>query len=340
MTDQTSLKLPNPKNAKGEARKIGLELEFAGLELDEAANIIKNLYGGHVVKSHRYRYTIEDTELGDFEVELDARILKKMAKTNLLGGLDLDLDIDEQLIKDSIGDVLDKLAKAVIPLEIVMPPLPADEIYRLEELRKKLQQEKAEGTGSSWMHAFGMHINVEAPNLEAETLLRYMKAFFILYPWLLEELDIDLSRRISPFIDHFPDNYVELVLEADYKLNIQQLISAYLHYNPTRNRPLDMMPIWAMLDEQQVSEALGDEKNKPRPTFHYRLPNSRIEDPDWSFGREWEYWLEVEKLAGNDEMLRKLSRLYLYRRSEKFVAFRKEWARTTAILLDLDDEED
>lgn len=328
--------LPEPLNHEGQPRRIGFELEFAGLEIEEAAEIIRGLYGGEVQKRHRYQYSVTDTALGDFEVELDARILKKMAGTKLLA--DWDFDIDEEALKDSIGDILDKLAKAVIPLEIVMPPLPVDETARLEALRKELQAQKAEGTETSWMHAFGMHINIETPGLDAQTMLRYLRAFFILYPWLLETLNIDLSRRISPFIDHFPVRYVELVLDPEYAPSRDQLISDYLEFSPTRNRPLDMMPIWALIAEESVSEALGDEKNKPRPTFHYRLPNSRVEDPGWSFQVELERWIEVEKLAGNSEMLHKLSRLYLVRKRETFVSFRKEWAQTAAILLDLDEE--
>ncbi|MDX1636433.1 MAG: amidoligase family protein [Balneolaceae bacterium] len=321
-------------NAEGNPRRIGIELEFAGLELPEAADIIRELYGGRVHRINRYQFEITGTELGDFEVELDARLLKKMAGSEFLAVWDL--DVDEETIRDSIGDILDRLAKAVIPLEIVMPPLPAGNIERLEELREKLQEWKAEGTESSWMHAFGMHINIEAPDLEPGTLLRYLRAFFVLYPWLLEVLNIDLSRRISPFIDHFPDRYVELVLQEEYRPDTRNMMADYIAYNPTRNRPLDLMPIWALVDEKLVSEALGDEKNKPRPTFHYRLPNSRIEDPDWTFRQELDRWMEIEKLANDAEMLRKLCKLYLFRRDETLVSFRKEWARIAAILLDLD----
>ncbi|MDR8390093.1 amidoligase family protein [Aliifodinibius sp. S!AR15-10] len=325
--------LPEPKNEDGLPRKVGFELEFAGLKIKEAGEQIQELFGGEIKKQHRYEYTVFGTEIGDFQVELDARILKKMAGSDLFG--DWDLDIDENIIRDSIGDIVDKLARAVIPLEVVMPPLPYNEIEVLERLRSKLQERKAEGTESSWMHAFGLHINIEVPNLETDTLLRYLRSFFVLYPWLIEELDIDFSRRISPFIDHFPDRYVEMVLSPGYQPTVEHLISDYLQFSPTRNRPLDMMPIFAMIDGDRVSGALGDEKNSPRPTFHYRLPNSRIEDPDWTFQDEWNRWLEVEKLAANREMLRKLSELYLQRKGEAVLAFKKEWAQTTKILLDL-----
>ncbi|MDZ7681994.1 MAG: amidoligase family protein [Fodinibius sp.] len=79
------------------------------------------------------------------------------------------------------------------------------------------------------------------------------------------------------------------------------------------------------------------EKNDPRPTFHYRLPNSRINNPNWRFEEEWNHWLAVEKLAGNNEMLDKLCRLYLVRNKQKVMSFRKQWAQTVRILLDLDE---
>lgn len=322
-------------NKNGSPRKVGLELEFAGLELEEAARMIQGLYGGKIEKGNRYQYHISSTRLGDFVVELDARILKKMEATDFFKKWGL--DIDEQKIKESIGDVLDKLAKTVIPLEIIMPPVPYTDLEKLEHLRKKLQEQRAEGAESSWMYAFGMHINIDAPDLEAGTIVNYLKAFFILYPWLVKKSDIDFARRVSPFIDHFPDEYIRLILNPDYRPLKEQLIDDYLVYNPTRNRPLDMMPIWAVIDERRIEQQVKGEKNKPRPAFHYRLPNSRIDDADWTFTSEWELWLHVERLAMSDEMLRKLSRLYLLREGETFISFRKEWAQTVAILLGLDE---
>jgi hypothetical protein len=39
------------------------------------------------------------------------------------------------------------------------------------------------------------------------------------------------------------------------------------------------------------------ENVRPRPTFHYRLPNCLVDDPSWSFALEWNRWVEVERLA-------------------------------------------
>lgn len=325
---------PIVNNAKGEPRKIGFELEFAGIELKEAAQIIHSLFGGTLQKEHRYQYNMVNTNLGDFRVELDAKILRKMASENIFSKLGFDLN--EESIQKSIGDVVDKLAMTVVPLEVVMPPVPIQELGRLEELRKALQKNKAEGTQTSLVHAFGMHMNIEAPDLTVETLLDYLRSFIVIYPWLLEKLDIDISRRISPFIDPFPKKYVQKILDADYNPDLTQFISDYIDYNPTRNRPVDMMPIFGLLNEEMIQPVLEGEKNSPRPTFHYRLPNSRIDDSAWLFEDEWNAWLVVEKLANDEEMLRKLNRLYLFREEVTVISFRKEWAKTIAILLDLD----
>lgn len=326
---------PITKNAKGDQRKIGLELEFTGIKIEEVAEIIQSLYGGKLKEEHRYHFEILETELGDFRVELDARILRKMASENIFEKLGINLD--EESIRKSIEGVVDKLAKAVVPLEIVMPAVSIDEVHQLENLRRGLQENRAEGTHTSLVHAFGMHINIESPDLNPATLRRYLRSFILLYPWLLETLDIDITRRISPFVDSFPKKYAELILDPAYNPDQKQLIEDYIEFNPTRNRPIDMMPIFEMLDAELIQPVMEGEKNDPRPTFHYRLPNSRIDDPDWRFEHEWNHWLAVEQLAGDDEMLNKLSRLYLLREKETVIAFRKEWAKTIAILLDLDE---
>lgn len=333
-----SFLLPPIINSKdGKPRKVGLELEFAGIEPMEAARIITRVFGGTITEEHRYHIDISGTDLGDFRVELDARILRKMAEENIFDKLGIELEEDS--VRQSIEDVVDKMARSVVPIEIVMPPVKINELDKLEKLRKALQENKAKGTSTSMMHAFGMHLNIEAPDLQTSTLLRYLRAFMIAYPWLLVVLKIDMTRRFSPFVDSFPEKYVRLVLNPDYRPDIDQMIKDYIEYSSTRNRPLDMMPIFGMLNEELIASVMEGAKNDPRPTFHYRLPNSRIDNAGWRFEDEWNHWLVVEKLAANDEMLEKLSRLYLLRRDETVISFRKEWAKTLKILLDLDEQE-
>lgn len=324
---------PVVNNSEGKVRKAGFELEFSGIELQQAAEIIVSLYGGEIKEIHRYHIEVKNTDLGTFRVELDAQILQKMARQNI------GMELDAQSIRKSIEDVVDRLAKTVVPIEIVMPPVSITELDRLEELRKKLQENKAEGTDSSFVHAFGMHINTEVPELSPDVVLRYLRSFLVVYPWLSDTLKIDIARRLSPFVDPFPDKYTRIVLEPSYQPSFHEIIEDYIEYNATRNRPLDLMPVFGMIDNALISSVMEGEKNAPRPTFHYRLPNSRINDPGWRFETEWNNWLVVEKLADNKEMLDKLSRLYLLRRKQKVMSFQREWTATLRILLELDEQE-
>lgn len=323
------------KNARGDLRKAGIELEFAGIEIESAAEIVQSLYGGELKEKHRYHYEISDTDIGNFRIELDARILRNMASRDVFSKSEM--DINEDSIRQSIEDVVDKLAKTVVPLEIVMPPVPFEQLHRLEKLRAELQKNRAEGTHTSLIHAFGMHMNIESPDLKTPTLIKYLRSFLILYPWLLEKLEIDFSRRITPFVGSFPQKYVTKILDPAYRPDQEQFITDYVEFNPTRNRPVDMMPIFGMLNEDLILPEMEGKKNEPRPTYHYRLPNSRIDDANWRFEDEWKPWLEIEKLAEDDEMLNKLSRLYVTRKEKTVIAFRKEWATTVTILLDLDE---
>ena len=93
---------------------------------------------------------------------------------------------------------------------------------------------------------------------------------------------------------------------------LERLIDDYLRHNPTRNRALDLLPVLAHLDRDRVlSQAEGKHLVKPRPAFHYRLPNCMVDEADWTLASEWNRWVMVERLAGDPERLGRMSRRYL-----------------------------
>ena len=95
------------------------------------------------------------------------------------------------------------------------------------------------------------------------------------------------------------------MLDPSYAPDEDALIGDYLEANPTRNRALDMLPVLATLQEERVLAAAKESENvKARPTFHYRLPNCLIDDRSWSFGVEWNRWVEVERLAADEARMR------------------------------------
>jgi len=163
----------------------------------------------------------------------------------------------------------------------------------------------------SFFYGFGLQFNPEVVSFEAESILRYLQSYMLLNDWLRAEIDVDPTQRILPFADQFPAAYRARILAPDYAPDIDQLIDDYLTDNLTRNRDLDMLPLFTHLDEQRVSTAVNDGLTKSRPTFHYRLPDCRLNDPAWSATLEWNRWLEVEKLAEDPKRLREMADAWL-----------------------------
>ena len=284
-----------------------MEFEFAGVEIEDVANLIAELFGGAVVEENAFIYRVEGTAHGDFQVEVDSAFLKEERYKPFLELLDL-----SELAEESLKETLRKLSGIAVPMEVVTPPIEMDSIYLFEELRAKLRQRKALGTNASFIYAFGLHINPEAASLDARYLLNILRAFFILFRELLETSDVDPTRRLTPYIDTFPERYVRKVLASDYHPGIDELIDDYLVENPTRNRALDMLPIFAHLDLERVKAGVKEpDLVNARPAFHYRLPNCRIDEDDWSVAEEWNRWAAVEKLADDEELLKEQAGVYL-----------------------------
>jgi hypothetical protein len=147
-------------------------------------------------------------------------------------------------------------------------------------LVEKLRAAGARGTNSELVYAFGMQFNPEVPDTDARKITLYLKAFLCLYDWLEREADIDYTRRLTPYIDAFPVDYIRKVISFDYWPDMNTLIADYLQANPTRNRALDMLPLFTHINEKLVRESVDDDRGKTRPTFHYRLPNCETDHDD------------------------------------------------------------
>jgi hypothetical protein len=190
--------------------------------------------------------------------------------------------------------------------------MPVTHLAPLDELRRLLSQNDAAGTRARPWYAFGMHINPEIPSDDPGQLRDYLRAFLLLYPSLKKRVGVNFARSLSPYINPFPDEYVCLVLGPDYPADAGRLIDDYLAFNPTRNRPLDMLPVLCHLNEGRVMDRVEDKHLvKPRPAFHYRLPNCLVDEPDWTLAREWNTWVTVEQLANDADRLEHMSREYL-----------------------------
>jgi hypothetical protein len=315
---------PRMRTAQGELRRVGFELEFGGVDLDETADILLRLFGGQLERVSRFIYKIKQSRLGDIDLEADSNFLKKHRYAKYLEKIGLNSD---SYVGRGLENIAASFAGTLVPFEIALPPLPIDSLQPIETIRRKLFQHSATGTNSGIFTAFGMQFNPELPDLTAPTILSYLRAFFVLFDWLVEEEEIPLARRIAPFIHAFPQEYIDLVLQPDYAPDLDQLMDDYLKLNPTRNRPLDMLPLFAHINPDKVfSYPVEKDLVKPRPTFHYRLPNSEVDNAEWSIAREWNRWVKVEVLASEPHRLLKMCEDYEKTRDrDQWVGKTRSW---------------
>lgn len=299
------------RTESGKARTVGFEIEYAGVPLWRTAELVQDLFGGEVEEHSKAEWAVADTALGTFRLEIDAEPVKK-----LIAGIDHDgtepADAFERFLKktaDAASDVVTTISEKIAPLEIVAPPVLVEEIAELDRLREALFYENAKDTQASFHHAFGLHINPEAVSLETGSILRHIQAFALLYPMLKELHGVDISRRLTPFIEPYSEAYLDHILADGYAPDRSTLIRDYHQFNRSRNKALDMLPLFAEMDESLVRALYGaEEKIHARPTYHYRLPNCELSRNDWSLMTEWKRWLHVEELASNPDRLDRLRR--------------------------------
>jgi len=276
---------------------VGFELEFSGLSVQQTLDTLQHHLQGDIENISLAERTITHAELGKFQIELDWSYLKKVAKRQSQS------QSGEKTWLKEVGN----LAEKVVPLEVVCPPLTLEQCEQLLPLTDALRSAGARGTDESWLAAYGVHINAEVPTndddeIESEALHRYLQAYGLLQWWLFDAHQVNTTRKVSPYIDKYPESYLRLLL-AQESVTMPLLINDYLEHNASRNRALDMLPLFAHIDPERVYEVVGDDKIKSRPTFHYRLPNCHIEQPDWNLTVPWKGWWVIEKLANDERAL-------------------------------------
>lgn len=290
-------------------RRVGVEIEMAEISLEAMAEAIHKEFGGHIHARDAFLQQVQDTQVGDFTVELDARVLRDQSYLQHLQQLGITLSDTD---RTHLDQWLAKAAGRLVPHEIVAPPLTLDALPRLDRVRAALHAQGAKGTQSSLHYAFGLQLNIEVHSQDATWILNILQAFVLLYAPLTKMCQIDLARKLSPYIKPFPGAYVRQILQPDYAPDISTLIDDYLLANPTRNRPLDLLPLFAEIDTSRVMAAPVEHALiKARPALHYRLPNCEIDNPQWSLAKPFKGWARIEQLAADTPKLRQLSAEYL-----------------------------
>ncbi len=304
---------PVTKDSKGQPRRVGFEFELGNLTIEDIADALHQHFGGTLNKISPFEVHILESDLGKIKVERDTQMLTSLGYRKWLShniGIDFSPGAEGELLEKEV----DKLSRWLVPCEIVTQPLDFDQFDSLHQLVEILNANKAQGTQVALHYAFGLHINASVPDFSAGTLTAYLQAFLLMVDWIIQDANTDITRRFfTNFIDPFPFAYTCKILAAGYQPTIDQLIDDYLVHNATRNRPLDMLPIFYMISPEKVDAAVSDEEKgliKGRPAFHYRLPDCRVGQDGWCVADEWNRWQIVETVAAHNEARAKLIELW------------------------------
>ncbi len=298
--------LPQPDGAEGEPRRVGVELEFGGLDEMTAARIVAARFGGEATDRDEPGLAVVEAPAGKFEVYLDTA-LRKRPETRAIA----------------------EIARSLIPVEIVAPPLPVSDLPLIENVVADLRAAGAKGTDDSILLGFGMHLNVQVASADAAGIGPVLHAFLMLEDWLRHSDPIDPSRRMLPFVDPFDRAFITEAAREGAGWDMDAIFDAYLRHAPTRNRALDLLPVLKFIDADRVTKTVGEHmKIGARPAFHYRLPDCRVDDPRWSVAQEWARWVLVEEVAAEPGTLADLSAAWL-RHWESWSTTRADWWRTT-----------
>jgi hypothetical protein len=307
----------------GRRRRVGIELEFTDLDIDAISALVADHVGGEVQRSSPYEHRVSGGPHGDWGVELDFSYLKKK------GRAPRDPDVPMEALEEVAEQILRFGAEQLVPFEVVSPPIPMDELSEVQSLVERLREAGARGTTEGLMYAFGMQLNPEIPDGTADTLRCYLQAFLCLYDWLKARENVDFTRRLTAFAAPFPRDYVRRVVDPGYAPNRGDLVDDYLERNPTRNRPLDLLPVFLHFEPARVRRAVDDPRVKARPALHYRLPNCEIDRPDWGIDQAWRGWLQVEHLAARPARLRDLCRAYTAFLDRPLTGLLEDWTKQT-----------
>src|SRR4051812_38936796 len=102
-----------PRTRQGAVRRVGIELEFNGMSLPEAAEAVREALGGQMRQDHEHRFSVEVPTLGEFEVTFDSTLLSNRRYEEVIDGLGVPLPDG---VKGLVGSALRAVGDAVLPL--------------------------------------------------------------------------------------------------------------------------------------------------------------------------------------------------------------------------------
>ena len=283
--------LPDQPEGPGAPRRVGVEIEFGALSPEEAAHVAAAALGGTAAQLSAGEWRLEGSALGDLKIYLDTAFRPEG--------------------RDKAAEAGVALARQVVPIEIVTGPLAQADLPRADALAAALAASGAEGSRAHLLHGFGLHLNVALADPQGgRDMPRIARAFALLEPWLRARDPLDMSRRVLPFTQPFPAAFADAVAglaPGAPPAALFDLIDTHLEH---RNHGLDLLPAYAHVAPARFARhpAAGSPVSA-RPAYHFRMPESRVDERGWSLANDWRRWVLVERVAADEALAARLAEL-------------------------------
>lgn len=278
--------LPVEQTAAGDDRLTGIEIEFAGPTERDTGDLIAREFGGTVTEDGQHGVIVGGTRLGDIEVELDIGLRKRKDLPFLKEGLDA--------------------FRGLIPVEVVSPPLTRAQLTDFNSVCKSLRGIGAMGSRTGVLLGFGVHLNPEVVAPDDRFTLDTITAYGLLEPWLRNKEQIDTTRRMMPFVGAWSRGLISDLANGTFD-SLADVMQVAARHVTSRNQSLDLLPLFKHAEPDLFARLFDiTDKTAARPTFHFRLPDSRIDEPSWSLRQPWQLWRQVELVAANPDLLQAL----------------------------------
>ncbi|MFP7673847.1 amidoligase family protein [Marivita sp. S0852] len=302
--------LPYPDTQNGVPRKTGVEIELAGLDIEDICAIVKDTLGGEFEGTDPFLRKVVGTQIGDVTVELDTPARQ---------------DSDNEIVRRGLD-----AATGIVPLEIITDPLDMEGLERFNAFLPKLRKAGATGSRAGVLLGFGVHLNPEVVDPDDPHSLATIRAFGLLEDHLRHVEHLDLTRRALPFVAPWPAEFVTEMLE-DKITGIEDVLKVTAKHIHSRNHGLDLLPLLKFACPETFAASFSKTKTAARPTFHFRMPDCRIDEPSWDLRQPWALWHLVEMVAANSALMRKLTQAWATRKTG-FLRM-NDWAETSAEIL-------
>jgi hypothetical protein len=191
--------------------RVGIEVEFLGLDVLQAVKVVAESLHGKVVHHEYMKETTLNAILPD-----GTRIYKKIKVTDyiiknaILG--DVILKIETNMV-----DEFKEMSAADSVIELVTPPLRAPQIGALQAVLNQLQA--AGATGTSAKHAVSIQMNTEIAHGKLDEV-NWQEIVNLVRVYIQHEKQIDSHLQVPavrrPYLYQFSDGFIQKIMNENY----------------------------------------------------------------------------------------------------------------------------